>query len=78
MAQTARQRFAAGGPDQAAMLAFHRQELREGGLEAQVVGVGRVNPRDQRLNQPVERLAPESAPRERGQALFGVIAATAE
>ncbi len=47
-----------GAEDQAAVLALHRQKLGERCLQAQVVGIGGVNARDQGLHQPVERLAP--------------------
>ena len=74
-AAAAAARFAPAGQDQAAVLALHRQKLGQGRLQAQVVGVGRVDPRDQRLNQPVQSLAAQPAAHERRQALLAVFIA---
>ena len=67
-------RLAAQAPDHAAVLALHRGKLRKRRVQAQVVGIGRVDPRDQRLHQAVERLAAEPAAHERPQALLRFVA----
>ena len=43
--------------NQAAVLALHRQELGQGRLQAQIVGIGGIDARDQGLNQPIQGLS---------------------
>ena len=57
------------------MAQFHLAELRERGVDAEPLHVGGVHAGDQRLDQPLEDLAAESAAHERGHALVGVVAA---
>ena len=58
--------------DQAAVLALHLPETRQRGQHAEFLQVGRIDRADQRLDQPVERLAAQPAADEGGHALVGV------
>ncbi len=66
-------RLPQGAADQAAVVALHRQELRQGRLEAQLGRVGGVDPADQRLDQAFQHLAAEPPLDERGEALVAVV-----
>jgi len=57
------------------VLLFHRHELRHRGLNAQFLGVGRVDTADQRLDDPLVGLAAQPPADERGHAFIaGVVA----
>ena len=60
---------ASDAADQAAVRLLHLQEPGHRRLHAQPLGIARVHPADQRLDQSLVRLAAEPAAGERGQAL---------
>ena len=60
------------------MLALHLAELRQGGPQAQLGRVGRVDAPHERLHQPLQGLAAQPALDERRQALVGVVVLAGE
>ena len=62
------------GADQAAVLQLHLAELRERGLHAELLHVGRVHGADQRLDQPLEDLASQAPADKRRHALVPSVA----
>ena len=66
-------RLGPDGADQAAVGTLHFDEPRHGCLDAQPLGIARVDPAHQRLDQPIVGLAPEPADHKRCQTLVFVL-----
>ncbi len=58
--------------DQAAVFPLHFAKTRQGGLDAELLHVGRIDRAHQRFDEPIERLAPEAAADELRHALVAV------